>query len=377
MAAEDEGLPGIRYWDYLPDYERHREELLAVVDSVLSSGRLILGNRVASFEQHFAEYCSVPYGVGVNSGTDALFLSLRALGIGSGDEVITVANTAVPTVAAIRAAGALPVFVDVEADTFLMDVARIPAAITSRSKCILPVHLCGQAADMAPLLELADSSGLVVVEDCAQAAGAGYGGKRVGSFGAIGAFSFYPTKVLGGYGDGGMTVTSDSDLYGKLRRLRFYGMEGAYYSEEEGYNSRLDELQAALLDYRLGFVGEEVRRRQAIAATYTRELSGVGDLILPVVREGRSHQFYLYTIRTGNRDELQAHLAGEGIETRINYPTPVHLMNGYRFLGYQKGDLPVTERLAGEILSLPMHPWLTDEEVGRVITSVRYFFRTS
>lgn len=377
MAAEDAGLPGIRYWDYLPDYERHREELLAVVDSVLSSGRLILGNRVTSFEQHFAEYCSVPYGVGVNSGTDALFLSLKALGIGSGDEVITVANTAVPTVAAIRAAGALPVFVDVEADTFLMDVARIPAAITSRSKCILPVHLCGQAADMAPLLELADSRGLVVVEDCAQAAGAGYGGKRVGSFGAIGAFSFYPTKVLGGYGDGGMAVTSQSDLYGKLRRLRFYGMEGAYYSEEEGYNSRLDELQAALLDYRLGFVAEEVRRRQAIAATYTRELTGVGDLVLPVVRKGRSHQFYLYTIRTGNRDELQAYLAGEGIETRINYPTPVHLMSGYRFLGYQPGDLPVTEQLACEILSLPMHPLLTDEEVGRVITAVRCFFRTS
>jgi dTDP-4-amino-4,6-dideoxygalactose transaminase len=258
-----------------------------------------------------------------------------------------------------------------------MDVTKLPEKLTTRTKCILPVHLYGQAADMVPLLDIAAGSGLAVVEDCAQAAGARYGGDRVGSFGAIGAFSFYPTKVLGGYGDGGMTITSRSDLYGKLKRLRFYGMEGAYYSEEEGYNSRLDELQAALLDYRLEHVEGEVRKRQEIAATYTRELTGVGDLILPVVRGGRNHQFYLYTIRTGTRDGLQSHLAGKGIETRINYPTPVHLMNGYRFLGYEKGDLPVTEQLAGEILSLPMHPWLTEEAVGRVVEAVRDYFRTA
>lgn len=364
----------IRFWQYLDEYRENREEVLAVVDEVFQSGRLILGSRVTAFEQAFSTWCGARYGVGVNSGTDALFLALKALDIGNGDEVITVANTAVPTVAAIRAAGALPVFVDVEEDTFLMDVTRLEAAITARTKCILPVHLFGQTADMEPLLHIARSRSLRVVEDCAQATGALYRGKRAGSSGDIGAFSFYPTKVLGGYGDGGMAVTSDEGLKRKLKRLRFYGMDEDYYAEEEGYNSRLDEVQAALLHSKLPVVEEAVRKRQAIARRYDEGLSGVGDLVLPSIREGCSHQFYLYTIRSAFRDRLTEHLAERGIETRINYPVPIHLMRGYGFLGYREGDLPVTERLAKEILSLPIYPELPELETAQVIETVRAFF---
>jgi dTDP-3-amino-2,3,6-trideoxy-4-keto-D-glucose/dTDP-3-amino-3,4,6-trideoxy-alpha-D-glucose/dTDP-2,6-dideoxy-D-kanosamine transaminase len=369
------GRAPVRYWDYLEDYRRNREEVLAIVDAVFASGRLILGNRVAAFEANFAAFCGSRFGVGVNSGTDAIFLALKALDIGPGAEVITVANTAVPTVAAIRASGAMPVFIDVEEDTFLMDVTRLEGAITSRTRCILPVHLYGQAVDMEPLLDVARSLKVEVVEDCAQAAGARYRERRVGSFGAVGAFSFYPTKVLGGFGDGGMAVTTRDDLHQRLRRLRFYGMEGGYYAEEEGYNSRLDELQAALLDFRLTSLDEEIRRRERIAAIYAGGLEGVGDLVLPRVRQNGNHQYYLYTIRTGRRDSLKNYLEERGIETRINYPTPIHLMRGYRFLGYEQGTLPVTERLAGEILSLPMYPDLLPEEAERVVEAVSSFFK--
>ncbi len=364
----------IKYWDYLPDYVRNRDEILRITDEVFSSGRLILGSRVDSFEKNFANYCGAGFGIGVNSCTDALFLALKALDIGAGDEVITVANTAVPTVAAIRATGARPVFADVEADTYLMDTDVIESLLTERTRCLLPVHLCGQAASMAPINRLAAQHGLAVVEDCAQAAGASYQGQRVGSLGNIGAFSFYPTKILGTFGDAGMLTTSSTALAERLKRLRFYGMQGEYYAEEEGYNSRLDELHAALLDFMLPKVEEEVRKRQGIARQYNRQLATVGDLVLPVTRPDRDHRFYLYTLRTGYRDELKRYLGEYGIETRINYPHPVHLMRGYAFLGYQAGSLPVTEQLAGEILSLPMYGALPPEHLERVIAVIRSFF---
>jgi len=364
----------VKYWDYLEDYCGFRDEYLTLVDSVFSSGRLILGERVATFEKNFASYCGAGFGVGVNSGTDALFLAMKSIGIGAGDEVITVSNTAIPTVAAIRATGGVPLFVDVEEDTYLMDVTRVEEAITPQTRCILPVHLFGQAVDMGPLLGVARNRGVEVIEDCAQGAGALYQGDKVGAFGIMGAFSFYPTKVLGAFGDGGMIITSDADLNKRLRRLRFYGIDENYHSEEEGYNSRLDEVQAALLDSRLTRLDREVHRRREIAANYDSALAGTGDISLPVEKEGRHHQYYLYTIRTSRRDMLMAHLAALGIETRINYPTPVHLMRGYHFLGYRPGSLPVTERLAGEIISLPMYPQLTDSEVERVVTAVRSFF---
>lgn len=364
----------VKYWDYLPEYRKQRAEILDMVDSVFSSGRLILGSRVEAFEGNFAAYSGAKFGIGVNSCTDALFLSLKAIGISAGDEVITVSNTAVPTVAAIRAAGATPVFVDVEPDSYLMNITLLEAMISPRTRCIIPVHLCGQCVDMEALMKIAVRHGIAVVEDCAQATGATCNGSKAGSLGVAGAFSFYPTKILGAYGDGGMVVTSSDEVAAKLRRLRFYGMEKSYYSEEEGYNSRLDEVQAAILDLRLPALQEETDRRRTIAQAYDKGLNDVAEIHLPVAKAGRVHQYYLYTIRAERRDELQQYLAENGIESRINYPTPIHLMNGYSFLGYREGSLPVTESLANEILSLPMYGALPEKHLTRVIAAIRKFY---
>lgn len=367
----------VRYWDYLTDYEAGRQEYLAAVDAVFSSGRLILGEQVASFEERFAAYCGVPFAVGVNSGTDAIFLALKALGVTAGDEVITVSNTAVPTVAAIRATGATPVFADVEHDTYLMDVKLVETLITARTRCIVAVHLCGQMVDMSPLMELAQQHRLRVVEDCAQACGATYQGKRAGSCGDIGAFSFYPTKILGAFGDGGMLTSSSPELALRLKRLRMYGMDSLYYAEEEGYNSRLDEVQAALLNIRLPRLSAAVEQRRTIARLYDQGLRGIDALGLPAVRAGREHQYYLYTIRTERRDQLMAYLRDQGIESKINYPWPIHLMRGYSFLGWREGSLPVTERLAQSIVSLPLYPEMPLEDGERVVEALRRFYRES
>lgn len=366
--------PIIRYWSYLEEYGAQRDAYLRAVDDVFSSGRLILGQQVACFEERLAAYCGAAAAVGVNSGTDAIFLALKALGIGSGDDVITVANTAVPTVAAIRATGATPLFVDVEADTFLMDVSLLESVITRRTRCILPVHLFGQMVDMPALLEFARHYNLFVVEDCAQACGATCQGRRAGSLGDIGAFSFYPTKVLGAFGDGGAMTTSQPELARRLKRLRMYGMEGAYYAEEEGFNSRLDEVQAAILNHKLPGLDGSIEQRRRIARIYDEGLRGVAGLFLPAVRRGRSHQYYLYTTRTDRRDQLMGWLAAQGIETKINYPNPIHLMRGYAFLGYKPGSLPVTESLAETILSLPMYPELPEGQAARVVAAIREFF---
>lgn len=365
----------INNWSYLREYETHRQAILEAVDRVFSSGRLILGRQVEEFERKFSQHCGVRHAVGVNSGTDALFLALKALGVGAGDEVVTVANTAVPTVAAIRATGATPVFVDVEEHTFLMDVWQLEAALTDRTRCIMPVHLYGQPVDMAPLMELARLKGLKVVEDCAQVAGATYCGRKVGTWGHIGAFSFYPTKVLGAYGDAGMAVTDEAQYARRLKSLRFYGLSGDGHCEEEGYNSRLDEVQAAILNYKLQFLDKAVEARCRIAGLYSRELAGVGDIELPIAAQGRTHQFYLYTIKTAQRDKLLEHLKRDNIEARVHYPVPIHLMRGYGFFGYKAGDLPVTEKNAGRILSLPLYPELEDSEVSMVIESIRRFFQ--
>lgn len=364
----------VPYWDIRRFVAREREALLAAVGKVLDSGQLILGEEVRRFESLFPAFCGVPFGVGVNSGTDAIFLALKALDIGTGDEVLTVANTAVPTVAAIRATGATPRFVDVEEETFLMDPRLVRGALTPRTKCVVPVHLAGQAVDLPALREAIGRRDIRIVEDCAQACGASCGGRRVGSLGDAGAFSFYPTKVLGAFGDAGMVVTSDESLHRRLRRLRFYGMEHEYDSHEEGYNSRLDEVQAALLNLQLPLLESAVSARQSLARQYGEALSGVGDIALPRAGPGRDHQYYLYTIRTASRDALRRHLLERGIETRVNYPVPVHLMRGYAFLGYHAGDLPATERLAATIVSLPMYPEMPTEHLSLVCDAVRGFF---
>jgi aminotransferase EvaB len=360
----------INVWNYLKEYENEKDEIYAAIEKVLSSGHLILGDNVKKFEKSFAHYCGASYGVGVNSGTDALFLGLKALGIGTGNEVITVANTAVPTVSAIVSTGAMPRFIDIDPETYLMDTSLIEQAVTKRTKCILPVHLYGQCVDMDSVKKVADAYGLKVLEDCAQAHGASFNGKKAGSMSDIAAFSFYPTKVLGGYGDGGMILTNDEDLDRKLRRLRFYGMEKAYYSEEHGYNSRLDELHAAVLLNKLSRLDEYIERRRHLAEKYDQMLSG-GDLTLPKIMSGNKHVYYLYVCRHSKRDKIISELRKRNIFVNISYPWPVHLMRGYQFLGYGPGDLPNTENAARRIFSLPMYPSLNDEEHALVINRLK------
>ena len=356
-------------WAYLKEYEQEKEEIHDAIQSVLASGSLILGDNVKLFEQEFAGYCGVRYGVGVNSGTDALFLGLKALGIGEGDEVITVSNTAVPTVSAIVSAGAIPRFVDIDPETYLMDTARIEWAITEKTKCILPVHLYGQCVDMDRVRVIAEKHGLKVFEDCAQSHGAVFKGEKAGSLSDAAAFSFYPTKILGGYGDGGMVITDDETLYKKLMRLRFYGMEKTYYALEHGYNSRLDELHAAILRAKLKHLDCYLTRRKEIAARYDRMLADTG-LTLPNTMAGNEHAYYLYVCRHPERDRIIEELKKHDILVNISYPWPIHTMIGYQHFGYREGDLPHTEKAAREIFSLPMYPSLTEDEQEQTIMAL-------
>jgi len=360
----------IRVWDYLDEYADERDDILAAVDQVFSSGRLILGESVKRFEEGFSQYCGVRHGIGVDNGTNAIFLALKALGIGAGDEVITVANTAVPTVSAIVSTGASPRFVDIDPRTYLMDVAQVESAITPRTKCILPVHLYGQCVDMKTLQAIASARGLVIVEDCAQSHGAVRHGRRAGSMSDAAAFSFYPTKPLGGYGDGGMVVTSRADLNKSLRRLRFYGMDDAYYAEEHGYNSRLDEVQAEILLRRLVRLDGYIAARRRLASRYYELLSEL-PIAMPEVDEGNDHVYYLFVVRCANRGTVLAKLAERDMHLSASYPYPIHTMRGYAFLGYSAGDLPESERAANEVLSLPMYPSLSDETQLRVCEALR------
>ena len=350
----------IKVWDYLDEYAVEKTEILAAVDRVFSSGTLILGNSVKGFETDFAAYCGTRFGVGVDNATNGIFLALKALGIGAGDEVITVSNTAVPTVSAIVQAGAVPCFVDVCVDSGLMDVTKVEAVISERSRCIIPVHLFGQCVDMNALVGIAKRHNLRIIEDCSQSHGAIHKGNKAGSMGDMGIFSFYPTKPLGGFGDGGFITTHSAELNEKLRSLRFYGMKGIYYAEELGYNSRLDEVHAEILRYKLSKLDGYIDRRQKLAARYRAILAGTS-LELPIVKEGNSHVYYLYVVRHPRRDELIAELKKKDILLNISYPWPIHLMNGYSYLGGKEGDLPITEAIAKNIFSLPMYPSLTEE----------------
>ncbi len=360
----------VQVWEYLSEYVRHREEILEAVDRVFSSGRLILGDCVASFEREFSKYCDSEYGVGVNSGTDALFLALVALGVGKGDEVITVPNTAVPTVSAIESTGAKTRFVDIDPNSYLMDPSKIEDAITERTKCILPVHLYGQCANMNEINAVAKKHNLYVIEDCAQSAGAQYRGKKSGALGDVAAFSFYPTKVLGGYGDGGMVVTNNAELSDKVRSQRMYGMRGRYYAEEHGYNSRLDEVQAEILRLKLGWLDGYIEARRDIARRYSEQLGDCG-LILPVEVEGNYHTYYVYVVRHPDRDRILEQLKENQIFVNISYPYPISTMHGYDHLGYKIGDFPITEQVANEIFSLPMYPMLKPEQQDYVCEKLR------
>ncbi|GIW05776.1 MAG: glutamine--scyllo-inositol aminotransferase [Dehalococcoidia bacterium] len=353
-------------------YLAYREEIDGAIHAALESGRYILGEQVAAFEAEFAAYIGAAYAVGCGSGTEALRLALGALGIGPGDEVITVGHTAVATVAAIELAGATPVLVDIDPVHATLDPARIEAACTARTKAILPVHLYGQPADLTAILAVAARHGLRVVEDCAQAHGACWDGRRVGAFGDAACFSFYPTKNLGAIGDGGMVVTNDPAVANEARLLREYGWAERYVSHRVGWNSRLDELQAAVLRVKLRHLDADNARRRAIADRYDRELDGLG-FALPARRPGATHVFHLYVIRHPERDRLLEFCRRHGVSPGIHYPVPVHLQPAYRGRMAGADRLPETERAAREVLSLPMYPELTDDEVSTVTAVLRAF----
>ncbi len=356
-------------------YEAHRAEIEAAIARVLDSGWYILGEEVAAFENEFAAYLGADEVVAAANGTEALFLALKAAGIGAGDEVITVSHTAVATVAAIEMAGAAPVLVDVEPDFYTLDPTAIEAAVSPRTKAIVPVHLYGQPADMDAILDVAQRHGLRVVEDCAQAAGALYKGRRVGTLGDFGCFSFYPTKNLGALGDGGAIATRDPKAAARLRMLREYGWDGERRSQIGGYNSRLDELQAAILRVKLPHLDDDNEKRDALAACYDGAFTNL-PIICPQRRPGCSHVFHHYVIETDKRDDLKAALRERGVLAGIHYPQPVHREPGYGDRVRVAGALAHTERLAGQVLSLPMYPELDEAQVARIVAAVSGYFQT-
>jgi dTDP-4-amino-4,6-dideoxygalactose transaminase len=353
---------GIPVYDPLPEVEFLWPELEEAFRRVMRSGQYILGPEVEAFEEEVASYLGVKHAVGVNSGTDALVIALRALGVGPGDEVITTPFTFFATAEAISLAGATPVFVDIDPRTFNINPDLIPSAITPRTKAILPVHLYGLPAEMDPILEIARSYGLKVLEDCAQAFGATYRGKKVGTLGDAGAFSFFPTKNLGGFGDGGLIATNSDEVAERARMLRAHGSRRKYYNERVGYNSRLDALQAAFLRVKLRHVDAWNEARRQVASRYNELLAGLPGLVLPEVSPG--HVFHQYTVRVlGGRDRVAEALAREGVGTMVYYPVPLHRLPVYAHMG---AALPEAERAAREVLSLPMGPFLTREQAHGV-----------
>lgn len=349
------------------------EELEAAAIAVLRSGWYVLGEQVNRFEAEFAAWLGLPAdaAVGVNSGTDALHLALRACGVGPGHEVIVPSHTAVATAAAVEMAGAVPVFADIHPDTYTLDPARAAEVVGPRTKAIVAVHLYGQAADLGGLSALAADRGLWLIEDCAQAHGARWQGRPVGTVGDVGCFSFYPTKNLGAAGDGGLVVSRHPEIAEQARLLRQYGWRERYVSDVAGVNSRLDELQAALLRVKLRHLDRWNRQRQALARLYDALLAEA-DVVRPAVAAGNEHVYHLYVVRSRQRDALRSHLARRGIATAIHYPVPVHQQPAYRRLA-PAGGLPVTERAAAEVLSLPMYPQLAPAAVKRVAEGIREF----
>jgi len=363
--------------DLVAQYRTIRDEVRAAIDDVLEGMQLTIGPNVRAFDQEFAAFCGAKHAIGVGSGTDALQLAIRALGISSGDEVITVSHTFFATVEAILYSGARPILVDVDEKTFNMDYAAAVQAITPRTKAIMPVHLYGRTADLKPLLALAKEKGLQVIEDACQAHGAMLDtGAKAGASGRVSAFSFYCSKNLGAYGEAGSITTNDDALATELRSLREHGQSTRYYHPVVGYNARLDEIQAAILRIKLRKLPEWNARRIAIARHYNDRLVGSG-VIAPEIPEGGRHVFHCYVVRVpgGKRDALRQYLSERGIGTGVHYPVPIHLQEASAFLGYRHGDFPVTERLANEVVSLPMYPELTDTQVDTVAEAVAGFMR--
>jgi dTDP-4-amino-4,6-dideoxygalactose transaminase len=357
----------ILFNDFAKEQQSIGSEVSEAIGRVLQSGWYVLGREGEAFEHEFSSYIGAKFGVGVNSGSDALYLAIKALGIHQGDQVITVSHTMISTVDAITRNGAKPVFADIDNETYTMDCTKIESQITGKTKAILPVHLYGHPVDMAPIMEIAQKHGLFVIEDACQAHGSEYLNKKVGGIGTIGCFSFYPTKNLGAYGDGGMLVTNSLEIADKLVKMRNYGQTKKYYHDFVGVNSRLDEIQAAVLRTKLRHLDSWNQKRRETAKLYSELLHS--SVVLPQEKQTAKHVYHLYVIRSKHRDKLMQYLANQQIQTLIHYPIPVHAQNAYN-----SGDrLPVTEKICGEILSLPMNPWISEVEVQRVCESVSNF----
>jgi aminotransferase EvaB len=359
----------IKFFDYQAEYRSIEDEILRAIKRVLRSGQLILSSEVEEFEKNFSAFLGPESnGAGVSNGTDALRVSLMAIGVGPGDEVITVANTAVATVSSILAINAKPIYIDVNYDTALMDLNLLEKSITQKTKAIIPVHLYGNAVDMPRLLEIANAYAVPVVEDCAQATGTRLNGRMIGTFGRAAAFSFYPTKNLGAYGDAGLCLTSDPELLVRIRKIRNYGFREKSYAERPGINARLDEIQAAILNVKLKYLREQLNKRKLIASLYRR---GLGPAVTPLLpAPGVDHSYHLFVVRTPNRDRLRDRLAEFGIQTGIHYPYPINRMQGMRIAPDCVEDLPVTERLCSEVLSLPLYSDMPESDAFKVIEAV-------
>jgi dTDP-4-amino-4,6-dideoxygalactose transaminase len=366
---------GVPFVDLQAQQRALADEIRAAVDEVLSSCNFILGKQVREFEEAFASYAGAGHAVGVSSGLDALRIALAALEIGPGDEVIVPANTYIATALAVSSLGARVVLVDCDASTYNLDPAKVARAITARTKVIIPVHLTGQPAEMAPILEIAARHGLQVVEDAAQAHGARYHGRLCGSMGVAGCFSFYPAKNLGAAGDGGMIVTQDEALARRARKLSNYGEVAKYQHAEKGLNCRLDTLQAAILKVKLPHLNDWNCQRAAHAHRYRQRLQGLSDICLQGVLPDCTHVYHLFMVQNSRRDALRQYLQERGVQTGIHYPTPIHLQPAYADHGWKKGDFPVAEEISSRIVSLPMFPELTDEQIDFVCRQISQFVK--
>ncbi|MBH0169325.1 DegT/DnrJ/EryC1/StrS family aminotransferase [Fictibacillus sp. 18YEL24] len=363
--------------DLSEQYQSLKDEMLTVLDEVMSSSRFILGDNVKKLEADVAAYSNVKNAIGVANGSDAIHIALQACGVKQGDEVITTPFTFFATAGAIARAGATPVFVDIDPVTFNIDPAKIEAAVTNKTKAIIPVHLYGQMADMDPIVEIAKKHNIYIVEDAAQAIGASYKGKKVGEQGDAATFSFFPTKNLGAYGDGGMIVANNDEIADTMRVIRVHGSKPKYYHHILGYNSRLDELQAAVLNVKFPHLDKWSSLRREKAKNYTELLTeALGDkVVTPVEAEDRYHVFHQYTIRVEKRDELQKFLQENGVQTMVYYPLPLHVQPVFKELGYKEGDFPISEKAAKEAVSLPMFPELKIEQQKYVVEQIAAFYK--
>lgn len=366
----------VPFVDLKLQYRNLRTDLMKTMDDVCSGARFILGPELQEFEKNFARFIGANHAIGVSTGTDAIMMALKAVGVNPGDEVISVANTFIATILAISSGNAKPVLVDCDPLYYNIDPEKIEAAITKKTKAIVPVHLYGQPADMGPIMDIAKRHQLKVVEDACQSHGAQYHGKTAGTFGEAGCFSFFPGKNLGGYGDGGGVVTNDPLVAEAIRMFRNYGQKVKYHHLTKGWNFRLDNLQAAILDVKLKHLSQWSASRNAAAQKYSRQLKELGDrVVTPAEMPHATHVYHLYIIRIKERDALQQYLKEKGVETGIHYPIPIHLSPAYADLGYKKGAFPVTERNADEVLSLPIFPEITDDQIAYVVESIKEFYK--